>query len=106
MRDRLAPRTLSTVERFGWKVKRTTVGFSEKKRAEAGQSSPACSISFGDHRSNFMASQNNPTNHKNGDLVREAATQEISAALQQLRTSLAGLSEKEAAARLEEYGPN
>ena len=52
-----------------------------------------------------MASQNNPTNH-NGDLVREAATQETSAVLQQLRTSHAGLSEKEAAERLEEYGPN
>jgi magnesium-transporting ATPase (P-type) len=53
-----------------------------------------------------MPSQNNPTNHKNGDLVREAATQDISAALQQLRTSPAGLSEKEAATRLEQYGPN
>jgi Mg2+-importing ATPase len=53
-----------------------------------------------------MASQNNTTNHKNGDLVREAATQEISEVLQQLRTSPAGLSETEAASRLEEYGPN
>jgi Mg2+-importing ATPase len=53
-----------------------------------------------------MASQNNPTNHKNSDLVHDAATREISAVLQQLRTSPAGLSEDEAATRLEEYGPN
>jgi Mg2+-importing ATPase len=53
-----------------------------------------------------MASQNNSKNRKNGDLVRDAATQEISAVLQQLRTSPAGLSEDEAATRLEEYGPN
>jgi Mg2+-importing ATPase len=39
-------------------------------------------------------------------LVRDAATQEIAAVLQQLRTSPAGLSEEEAAARLEQYGPN
>jgi Mg2+-importing ATPase len=53
-----------------------------------------------------MASQNNSTNHKNGDLVRDAATQEIAAVLQQLRTSPAGLSEDEVATRLEEYGLN
>jgi Mg2+-importing ATPase len=53
-----------------------------------------------------MASQNNSANHKNGDLVHEAATQETSAVLQRLRTSPAGLSEKEAELRLEEYGPN
>jgi Mg2+-importing ATPase len=53
-----------------------------------------------------MASQKNTTNQKNGDFVREAATQETSAVLQQLRTSPAGLSEKEAELRLEEYGPN
>ena len=39
-------------------------------------------------------------------MIRDAATQEISAVLQQLGTSPAGLSEEEAAARLEEYGPN
>ena len=53
-----------------------------------------------------MANQNNPTNHKNSDLVREAATQETAAVLQQFRTSQAGLSEEEAATRLEEYGLN
>ncbi len=53
-----------------------------------------------------MASPNNTTNHKNGDLIREAATQEISAVLERLRSSPAGLSEDEAATRLEEYGPN
>ncbi|MGA2854555.1 MAG: magnesium-translocating P-type ATPase, partial [Verrucomicrobiota bacterium] len=53
-----------------------------------------------------MASQNNSTNQKNSDALRDAATREISAVLQQLRTSPAGLSEEEAAARLEEYGPN
>ncbi|HEX7618768.1 MAG TPA: HAD-IC family P-type ATPase, partial [Verrucomicrobiae bacterium] len=53
-----------------------------------------------------MASQNNTTNHKNGDLIREAATQEISAVLQQLRTSPAGLTGEEAAERLEIFGPN
>jgi magnesium-transporting ATPase (P-type) len=97
---------LSKLGRFDWKVKRAAFGFFEKKQAEAGQSSPAYSISFGDHRSHFMASQNNPTNHKNGDLVREAAMQEIPAVLQRLRTSPSGLSEEEAATRLEQYGPN
>ena len=53
-----------------------------------------------------MASQNNTTNHKNGDLIREAATQEISAVLQQLRASPAGLTGEEAAERLEIFGPN
>jgi Mg2+-importing ATPase len=53
-----------------------------------------------------MASQNSSTNHKNGDLVHEAAQQETSAVLEQLHTSPAGLSEKEAESRLEEYGPN
>jgi Mg2+-importing ATPase len=53
-----------------------------------------------------MASQNNTTNHKNGDLIREAATQEISVVLQQLRTSPAGLTGEEAAERLEIFGPN
>ena len=53
-----------------------------------------------------MASQNNPTIHKNGELAHEAAAQEISAVLQRIRTSPTGLSEDEAASRLEEYGPN
>jgi P-type Mg2+ transporter len=53
-----------------------------------------------------MANQINVTSPKNGDLLREAATEEISAVLKLLRTSPAGLSEEEAAARLGEYGPN
>jgi Mg2+-importing ATPase len=102
---RLAPRTLSKVGRFGWKVKRATVGVL-KKTNEAGQISRRCSIFPGDSRSKFMPSQNNSTNQKNSDLIRDAATREISAVLQQLGTSPAGLSEEEAASRLEEYGPN
>ena len=53
-----------------------------------------------------MASQNSSTNHKNGDWVHEAATQETSAVLERLRTSPTGLSEAEAAIRLETQGPN
>ncbi len=53
-----------------------------------------------------MPSQNHPPNHKNSDLVHDAATREISAVLQQLGTSPTGLSEAEAEARLGEYGPN
>jgi Mg2+-importing ATPase len=40
------------------------------------------------------------------DLVRDAATNEISEVLQRLNTSTAGLSEEEAAERLEVFGPN
>jgi Mg2+-importing ATPase len=53
-----------------------------------------------------MTNQNSSTNPKNGTLIRDAATQEIAAVLQQFRTSPAGLNEEEAASRLEEYGPN
>ncbi len=38
--------------------------------------------------------------------MQEAAVQEATATLQRLNTSLSGLSEEEAAARLEQYGPN
>src|ERR1039457_1663399 len=48
----------------------------------------------------------NLTNQKTSDLVNEAAMEETSAVLQRLGTSLSGLSEDEAATRLEEYGPN
>jgi P-type Mg2+ transporter len=53
-----------------------------------------------------MANQNSSTNHPNGDLLHSAATQEIAAVLERFRVSPAGLSEAEAAARLDEYGPN
>jgi P-type Mg2+ transporter len=53
-----------------------------------------------------MPSLNNSTNHKASDSIRDAAMQEAAIVLQKLRTSPSGLSEVEAAARLEEYGPN
>ncbi len=53
-----------------------------------------------------MPSPKNSTNHKASDSVRDAAMQETSAVLQRLGTSLSGLSEVEAATRLEEYGLN
>jgi P-type Mg2+ transporter len=81
-------------------------GFWGLAPAKAGQDRPACSIYLSDHQSNSMASQNNSASPKSGDLARNAATQEITAVLQQLGASPAGLSEEEAAARLEQYGPN
>src|SRR5690349_10358983 len=53
-----------------------------------------------------MAGSNNSYNQRAADLVREAATREISDVLQSLGTSPNGLMEEEAAARLERYGPN
>ena len=53
-----------------------------------------------------MADPKNSTSQKAADLVRDAAVEEISAVLQRLGTSPAGLSEAEAAARLGKYGPN
>jgi Mg2+-importing ATPase len=53
-----------------------------------------------------MADLKNSTNQKAADFVHDAAVEEVSAVLQQLGTSLSGLSEEEAAARLEKYGPN
>jgi Mg2+-importing ATPase len=46
------------------------------------------------------------TNRPGSDLLREAANQEASAILQRLTTSPSGLSEEEATARLEKFGPN
>jgi Mg2+-importing ATPase len=45
-------------------------------------------------------------NQKASDAVRDAATQETSAVLQQLNTSPSGLSEAEAETRLAQFGPN
>ncbi|MGA3163806.1 MAG: magnesium-translocating P-type ATPase [Verrucomicrobiota bacterium] len=53
-----------------------------------------------------MPGPKNSVNHKASDSVRDAAMQETSVVLQRLCTSLSGLSEVEAATRLEEYGPN
>ena len=43
---------------------------------------------------------------RTADLVRDAATQDIAETLQRLKTSPTGLSEEEAAERLEVFGPN
>src|SRR5208337_4359413 len=53
-----------------------------------------------------MPDRKNATNQKAVDLVHEAAMQEASIVLQELGTSVAGLSEAEAALRLEQCGPN
>jgi len=53
-----------------------------------------------------MAGLNNSNNQRAADFVREAATREISEVLQSLGTSPNGLTEAEAAVRLEQYGPN
>ena len=53
-----------------------------------------------------MADLKNSTNQKAADFVHDAAVEEAAAVLQRLGTSLSGLSEEEAAARLEKYGPN
>ncbi|MGB7768127.1 MAG: magnesium-translocating P-type ATPase, partial [Verrucomicrobiia bacterium] len=53
-----------------------------------------------------MASLKNPNTRPGPDVLQEAAVQEATATLQRLNTSLSGLSEEEAAARLEQYGPN
>jgi len=45
-------------------------------------------------------------NGQRADLMRDAATQDTAEILQRLNTSLAGLSEEEAAERLEVFGPN
>jgi Mg2+-importing ATPase len=48
----------------------------------------------------------NPNGQPAADLMRDAATQEVADILQRLNTSPAGLSEDEAAERLEVFGPN
>ena len=53
-----------------------------------------------------MADPKNSTNHKASDFVHDAAMEESSAVLQRLGTSLSGLSEEEASARLVKYGLN
>jgi Mg2+-importing ATPase len=53
-----------------------------------------------------MINPKNFTNQKTSDAVHDAAMQEAAAVLQQLNTSPSGLSDTEAAARLEKYGPN
>ena len=53
-----------------------------------------------------MADPKNSTNQKASDFIHDAAVEESSAVLQRLGASPAGLSEEEAAARLEKYGPN
>ncbi len=53
-----------------------------------------------------MAGSNNSNNQRAADLVRDAATRETSEVLPSLGTSPNGLTEDEALARLEQYGPN
>jgi P-type Mg2+ transporter len=53
-----------------------------------------------------MADLKNSTNQKASDFVHDAAMEESSVVLQRLGTSLSGLGEEEAAARLAQYGPN
>jgi len=53
-----------------------------------------------------MLNPKNFADQKNSNAVHDAAMQESSAVLQQLNTSPSGLNETEAAARLEQYGPN
>jgi Mg2+-importing ATPase len=53
-----------------------------------------------------MASLKNPNARPGTDILKEAAGQEAAATLQRLNTSLSGVSEEEAATRLEQYGPN
>ena len=53
-----------------------------------------------------MAVIKHPNGESASDLVREAATRENAEVLQTLGTSVNGLTEAEAAERLEKYGPN
>jgi Mg2+-importing ATPase len=53
-----------------------------------------------------MAAEKNPNGQRAADLLRDAATGEIADVLQRLKTSPEGLSETEAAERLEVFGPN
>src|ERR1035441_6921862 len=53
-----------------------------------------------------MPALTSPNNTSLSDLARDAATKDSAEVLQSLGTSPAGLTEEEAAARLEQYGPN
>ena len=53
-----------------------------------------------------MPALTSPNNTSQSDLARDAATKDSAEVLQSLGTSLTGLTEEEAAARLEQYGPN
>ena len=53
-----------------------------------------------------MADAKNSTSPKAADFVHDAAVEEASTVLQRLGATLSGLSEEEAAARLEKHGPN
>ncbi len=53
-----------------------------------------------------MPNQKNPTDQKGTSAIRDAAMEEAGFVLEKLHTSPAGLSEAEAASRLEQYGPN
>ena len=53
-----------------------------------------------------MPNQKNSTDQKGSEAIREAAVAEVSAVLEKLRTTPAGLSDAEAEARLEQSGPN
>src|SRR5579864_8899810 len=53
-----------------------------------------------------MAAVKEPNGDRTAELVRDAATKEVGEILQRLKTSPSGLSEEEAAERLEVFGPN
>ncbi len=53
-----------------------------------------------------MSGVNNPSNQRGADLATEVATKDTAEVLPLLKTTPAGLTEDEAAARLEKYGPN
>jgi Mg2+-importing ATPase len=53
-----------------------------------------------------MPALTSPANVSQSDLARDAATKDSAEVLRSLGTSPAGLTEEEAAARLEQYGPN
>ena len=53
-----------------------------------------------------MSAIKNSNGQRTADLVRDAATKDVSEVFQRLNTSPAGLSEDEAAERLEVFGPN
>ena len=53
-----------------------------------------------------MSAIKNSNGQRAADLVRDAATGDVSEVLQRLNTSPAGLTEEEAAERLEVFGPN